>query len=496
MTWCDSHMNKCQLRPVRILVERYEDYPLSSSEIEYVFETLLTIAGLSWQFIPTSQSDSCDIYFGYRYVQVRNAKILIRMEANRKNGVMHPMSSDKTPSLTFLWFGQGKRYAASVVEHANDHVVVHNDIIFTAYYLLSGWEEKFIRRDKKDRHDIRDIFLYQNDLLHTPMVNQYARLFQSGFSSTHSFLPLWPGGKQYALALTHDVDYPEIIPCIEAFRYIVHNKGRSRFSKICDILTRKEHFFKFRDWLDLEKKCGMKSAFYFCGCKSSLLRYAFIAPDPFYDVREKHFRDVMHMIDDNGCEVGMHSSYFAYRSEQQFREEKANVEDSFGKAVYGNRHHYWHMNPDNPSETAQLHRRIGLLYDSSICFEKHSGFRRGICVPFHLYDGERGEWVDTIQLPTILMDNHLFGYCRNSRFDSYQDHVSSLLKAVRTCNGIFVVDYHVRVLNDTLFPDWGRSYEFLLDSIIAEKDCYNDTPVNIVRHWMSREKILREASFR
>ncbi len=238
----------------------------------------------------------------------------------------------------------------------------------------------------------------------------------------------------------------------------------------------------------------MKSAFYFFGFLGSLVRYLLVAPDSFYDVRKKLYKDVMHIIDEAGFEVGLHASYYAYRSERQFRIEKENVEKSLGKAVSGNRHHYWHMNPNNPSETAQLHENIGLLYDSSIAFEEASGFRRSICSPFHLYNRDRQRSTNILQLPPTLMDDHLFGHSPNHKFNSYQDHILSLIKAVKTHDGVLTIDYHVRVLNTTFFPDWGKSYEFLLENIASEQDYYCDTPANVIRHCIHREKVLRDLS--
>ena len=99
-------------------------------------------------------------------------------------------------------------------------------------------------------------------------------------------------------------------------------------------------------------------------------------------------RILLNDLSQNGFEVGLHSSYLAYHSLDRFRAEKARVEETLGKTIYGNRHHYIHLNPNDPSETALMQHQIGLLYDSSICFLKRSGFRRGICSPFHLYDSK------------------------------------------------------------------------------------------------------------
>jgi hypothetical protein len=191
-------------------------------------------------------------------------------------------------SIILLFFTDYDRTLPNVVELKDRIVFLNNDIIFSSFYLLSGLEERFIRLDSKDRHNIQDSFLYQNDPLHTPIINQHAILLRNLFSTTNSFLPVWPQAKKYAVALSHDVDYPEIIPYIEIVRYGIARKSKSKMSKMYDILSGKESFFKFNEWLTLESKYGMRSAFYFCGFLGSLTRYLLIAQDPFYDVTKKN----------------------------------------------------------------------------------------------------------------------------------------------------------------------------------------------------------------
>jgi len=65
---------------------------------------------------------------------------------------------------------------------------------------------------------------------------------------------------------------------------------------------------------------------------------------------------------------------------------------------------------------------------------------------------------------------------------------------VRRVGGVLVVDYHQRVLNDTFYPDWGRSYEHLLKNIAERNDYYCDIPHAIVKHWAERTRRIKEAS--
>lgn len=284
----------------------------------------------------------------------------------------------------------------------------------------------------------------------------------------------WPAHKKYALALTHDVDYPEMIKLVEIIR---------KPQKAWDILTGNENFWKFTEIVTLEKSYGLKSAFYFCGLKGNLVRYLLKAPDPFYDVRKEKYRQLMRFLMQEGFEVGMHASYLAYRSEEGFRAEKQRVEEALGGPVYGNRHHYYNMNPVNPCETALIQSRIGLVYDSSVNFRSR-GFIPDACLPFHFYDPTHKRPIPLLELPVTLNDEQLFRY---KKYD-YRTEIDALLDLVRDTGGIFVANYHERFLNDTFYPEWRKSYEYLLKRITEKNDFYCDTPLNIAKYWLEKEK--------
>jgi hypothetical protein len=478
------------MKPVRIIIEKIREGTLTLNEIKYTFRTLLNVAGLPFHFIE-DQKESADIYYGKSYYGDND--LFIEMADMRRENIGRPIKLIKENNHTFLLFTNRQREDNLLIRN-NKKTCVWNDIILSSFYLLSGWEERFIHRDKKDRHLVQESFFYREKVLHDPIVNQYSTILRDLFRATHDPIPLWPSNKRYAVALSHDVDYPEMIRWVEVLKYLSKYKLTGKLAKVIDIFTGKENFWKFEDWVKLENRYGLKSAMYFCGLKGSLLRYFFKAPDPFYDVRQDQFRGVLNYLARNGFEVGMHSSYLAYQSINRFLEEKRTIEESLGEPIFGNRHHYWHMNPDNLSETAAIHEEIGLLYDSSICFAKRSGFRFGICSPFHLYDPTRHHHVRVLELPTSLMDDHLFKYFVLSYFSKPQFEIDALINSVKKHAGLFFVDYHVRGFNATFYPKWVESFEYILKKINEDGDFYSDTPLNIARYWKSREEeILHES---
>jgi len=473
------------MKPLRIAIDVSPDYLLTVSEIRYVFETFLMTAGASIHFVRPKETS--DIYFGSQdnssLFQIRPNNLL------RRNNIRQPKYHKIEDGICYFFFGSLPS-STQIVEKSKK-CIVYNDIVLTSFYLLACLEEENLTRNKFGFHDLCQSYRWQNKLLHTPIVNQYVDLIKDSLQNQHEFLPIWKDNKVCSFALTHDVDYPEMVPWVESLRYLLRYKGT--FRKSLEILMGRESFWKFDEWLNVEDKYDVNSAFYFCGFKGNLLKYFLKSPDPFYDVSTGKYLQLLMSLKKAGREIGMHSSYLAYLSRDNLQHEKNAVEEALGKEIYGNRHHYWHLNQDNPTETMKIHKEIGLFYDTSMSFEKHSGFRQGICTPFYLYCIEDQDIVPLLQLPPTLMDDHLFGHADNHSFARYQDHITSLIAVIRRHNGLFMADFHVRVLNETFFPCWKDAAEFLLQKI-TDDHCYQDTPFAIAKYWEERLTLLRKLS--
>ena len=147
------------------MIDPCDDYPLSLSEIKYTFETLLSISGFPWCFIPADLNTSCNIYFGHRCPHAKQANLQIKMNVGIKMTkpiTVRTETLSSNRSIVLLCFNNDERTLTSTVESGDRVIFLNNDIILSSFFLLSGWEEGFIKRDRKDRHKIQFSFLYQN----------------------------------------------------------------------------------------------------------------------------------------------------------------------------------------------------------------------------------------------------------------------------------------------------------------------------------------------
>ena len=468
------------MKPVKIFIENNNsDFSIKS---KYVFSTLFNFIGLPIIFSNQLDNSEVDIYYG-NSIPNANFKVFIKQENSNKAQIQNHIIKDE---IVYLFFNSENK---KTIEFDSNKTIILNDIVYSAYFLLSFEHEKNSKKNNYGHHLLNDNYLYKNKLLHIPIINQYCKLIKNIFT-TYNPLPVWPNNKKFAFSLTHDIDYPEMIKSIEIIRYLLLHKNKSKFSDLTDIISGKNNFWKFDENMDLEKKYGLKSAFYFCSKKSNLLKFFISTPDPFYSIKKENFKEIFKKIINNGFEIGLHSSYNAYQSETEFRNEKLKLESQIGRTLSGNRHHFWHLNQTNPNETIQIHKNIGLKYDASIMYERRSGFRTGVGFLYKFFNLDLKKEIDLWQMPTTIMDNQLFGYKKYSYFNNIHDEINVLIENIKNYEGIFISDFHVRVINETFFPNFGKTYKYILEKLISTNDFFSDTPENIIEYWNQLTKKL------
>ena len=429
-------------------------------EVTYTLRTLLRTAGLHHSLVwsdPDQPASELDIYYGPR----REVEASVVIPAANV-----PFDSAPTRDVVGVVVEHGVRVPcfSGLATTPNDshgeapqRLVFANDIVFASFWLLTGAREPTYTRDRWDNLDLAGTGLLASELLRDAPVSRYAALLRAHFRALGKPVtdaPSTAGTRRAAFCFTHDVDYPQIIKWIECLR-LVRDRGPRAWRSIVGVLRGTNHFWTFDEWIELEKRYGARPTFYFMARHGSLLRYALGTPDDFYDVREPEFTALFRTLREAECEIGLHASFLAYRSEAQLRAERERIEEAAGVRVVGNRHHYWHLDPNEPNETLRRHEAAGLIYDSSLAFERYPGFRRGVCHPFRVFHtGERRE-LATVQLPPAWMDDHFDRRLASNGITDADAVAKGLIDTARETRGIIVVDYHSRGMNADFYPRYG-----------------------------------------
>jgi hypothetical protein len=480
--------------PVILRVGLHRSLAAADAEIKYALGTLLVVAGFAYHFVWAEASADVDIYYGPFSDPPPRAFISIRAGGLPFSGAsgLEPTRLGESEGVPWLDFGEPEPGVRTLPD---GRLTFASDIVFAAYWLLTGAREISYARTRWDDLRLAGSAFLALGLAHRPLVSiwgaQLARRFERrGLSPLPS--PWAPARSATTFVFTHDVDYPQMIRWIECLR-LLRARGPRALSSIAGVVRGTNHFWKFGEWMDFERRLHARSAFYFMARRGSLRQYALGVPDAFYDIHHREFREVFRQLTDEGFEIGLHASFNAYQSVEHFRREKSALEEVAGVTVEGNRHHYWRLDPDAPHETLRRQAAAGLRYDSSLAFEFYPGFRRGICHPFRLFHPGQRRPVDVVELPPAWMDNHFDGRLAENRIADTEAYARSLLDVARATGGVVVVDYHVRGMNADFFPRWGS----WLTTFVARH--FDGTiafakPGDVARQFREYERRLQELS--
>ena len=101
-----------------------------------------------------------------------------------------------------------------------------------------------------------------------------------------------------------------------------------------------------------------------------------------------------------GAEIALHGSYDTPRRLEQLQAERQRLLP----LPAGNRFHYLNW---EPRRTPALVAQAGFVYDSTLGFAEHYGFRHSYCHPFFPWDFANGQAFDFLEIPLMLMDTTL-----------------------------------------------------------------------------------------
>lgn len=463
-------------------------------EITYSWRTLLTGMGYAW-VEEAWNGVPVDIAYAVDPALAPPARLLIRAAPERWE---HP-ARQVLQGIEAGWGWMRPRFAGPseqrpLVTLQEGQVIIERDVVFDVFWLLTGQEEYQRPQGRHGFIDLSGTVTLELGLLRQALASAIGQRIETQLAELGygPGIPRWPYGARMAAACGHDVDYPELIRWIEPLR-ILARQGLAGLGVAASVALGRHTHWHFRSWMELERRFGARSAFYFMARKGSLYQYATGLPDGFYDIREPRFRALFRELSAEGWEIGLHASYLAHTSAEKLAAERALLAEISGQPIAGNRHHYWRLDPQNPEDTLLLHEQVGFAYDASLTHNRYLGWRRGSSWPFHPWHQGQRRPLRTLQLPTVWMDDHLFG----QRADNPGDRRTLLHSLVETAaqqGGLLLVDVHDYVYDDTLFPGWAAAYRELWEELFARGDVWFATPGAIATHWADRQAMLEQAS--
>lgn len=357
-----------------------------------------------------------------------------------------------------------------MVEHDDDGYLLHYDLLSLAYWMLSRREEAGRKDlDPHGRFPAEASHAFRHGYLERPIVDEWLEVLRKAMLAAWPRLAMHP--QQYSIRLSHDVDTPARYGLMGGGRLIrnmlvdmlrEHSRDRRALMKAPWIwsasaqrLDPRDPFNTFEWIMDRSEEAGLHNAFYFICGRTDAKR------DGDYPPGHPAIIELMRRIHARGHEIGLHPSYNTYLDPTALAAEAENLrryceQAGVQQSEFGVRMHYlrW-QTPDTPR--AQV--AAGLVYDTTLGYAKHPGFRCGTCHEFQAFDPLKGEAMPLRLRPLIVMESTIIQGLRAKDSGAAEARMMRLMQACRRVRGCFTLLWHNTMLEH---PHQRRMYERVL----------------------------------
>lgn len=321
------------------------------------------------------------------------------------------------------------------------------DIFGSAFFMFSRYEELVLtERDMYGRFPASASLAFQNGFLERPIINEYLEILWGALKQ------IWPGlsrkKRSFRLIATHDVDIP--------FEFLVQPLWKLLLKLGGDISRRRNLFLALKnfvgwtkvrighqndpfntfDWImDQSERAGIKSSF-------NIMSGGRTPMDFYYPIESPDIQSLLENMIDRGHEIGFHPSYKTatdgYLWRKEFERLKACVK---GHDIQGGRQHFLQFQVPT---TWRFWSENGLIYDSTLCYADHAGFRCGTCYEYPVFDLEKRRKMSLRERPLIVMDRTVIddAYLGLGATQTALDYMLTLKNYCRKFRGDFVLLWH------------------------------------------------------
>lgn len=446
-----------------------------TNPIKYTFDLILNFLGVEFEIFPYSEfpanfdlSQSLLLSYGNKRLEVKAYSHIHIYQSNLFSNIYNtPESMPKLPlkrwkDLPVIYLGNGD--LRDLVMKNGNLIETNIDIIASSFFMLSRYEEILVEaRDLHDRFPASESIAYKEGFLTRPIVNEYMELLWewiNGLNMGFKRKKLWDG-KDFAVCLTHDVDkvksseIKNIGSCLKQGK-LKKAISRTFYSLPIFLGIKPDSLWSFDYIIETERKYGLTSSFYFmAGGKAE-----FDITNN-YSIDEIKITNLIKKLNNRGHEVGFHGSFDTYNNYNLFESEKGKLDKVVPNKQYGGRQHYLRW---KTPYTWRIYEKAGMLYDATLSYADHEGFRCGICLPYKPYDVLEDRVLDVWELPLTAMEDTICRYRGLSPEEAWESF-KELINIISKHHGVFVLLWHNSFLDEFDLREWRELYEKLMEYI-------------------------------
>lgn len=377
------------------------------------------------------------------------------------------------------WHGIPLLFGEPREEIIDGHLIVHADIIASAFFLMSRYEE-LVAKGNRDSHGR---FMGAGSLpgragfLERAIIDEYGKelrdiLRDLGLNVAEPY----ETGKVY---LTHDVDLPwKTWSFLSAVRNCLGYARRER----CPVLWPLQNYFgdyshnpfDTFDWI-FEQNASAKGVL---GDRCQDIYFVIGAPKPDSQtesyIGDEKAEALLDRLKKQADCIGLHISYDAGKNSsiEKIRKEKELLESKLGMEVRANRNHY--LLSVEPSSFRSL-ISVGIKEDYTMGYADKVGFRLGTAQCVRWIDAIQMELTDLCLHPLIVMDGTLAEsqYMGLGRGESIEK-IRELYEICRVAKGDFCVLFHNSIFLPGAYFWMKEVYLELIEMLKADNDKNGD----------------------
>lgn len=357
-------------------------------------------------------------------------------------------------NIPFLFENDGEK---DILTFDGETVVVNYDIVSSAFYFLSGWNEYVSSfKDEFGRVKYESSMIRELGISDRPVVNYYFDILREAIKLAYKKdigKNVW-GENIFAVSLTHDIDKCRSGWLEGSFSELKKGHFFSIPKLVLKRFLSKDDWFNFEKIVNLENPSGAKSSFYFLPQKGKTGKWE----NADYDVRSKSIQKTITFLKKNGNDVGVHGSFGAHTHPEIL---KNNMKRIHAGPIIGNRFHFLMFDAE---KTVDVLEKCDIKYDTTLCFAEKTGFRRGTCYPFYLYNFKKNEISSVLEIPLVVMDGSL----SNKKYMGVKKEetlpkIHQLIDEVKKFGGVFTLLWHNNYFSDYKYTGWKEIYLKTLD---------------------------------
>jgi hypothetical protein len=295
--------------------------------------------------------------------------------------------------LPFL-FGEAKE------ERTGNTFILHADLIASAYFLLTRYEE-MVRRDVRDVHGRfpgQESLPFRAGFIQQPVVDGYRSLLRRRLG-----LPEVRSGLRN-IFLTHDLDAPFLYRSWKGLvRSLIDKRSLSHSLRGKFGEAEEDPYYTFplifeQDGRITGQDRRAQSIFFLrAGGRTK-------EDKPHYSLQSRDMRSLIDSILEQGCGIGLHASYEAGLKPSLIMKEKERLERSAGITVTCNRHHFLASREPEDMDCLEV---AGISDDFTLGYADVAGFRMGTSHPFRRINPQTRCLTSLRLHPLAIMDSTL-----------------------------------------------------------------------------------------